>query len=52
MSVKSPNFISSPYFYVDDYGWHLTEDAPEDVREEFDAFVQLYENAEKEGVVI
>ena len=41
MSRARPDFIDSEYFYTDDDGWHLTEDAPEDVKKEFEAYMSM-----------
>ena len=32
----TPNFYTSPYFVNEPDNWHLTDDAPEDVRKEFE----------------
>jgi len=44
MSTARPKFIDSPYFYVDDDGWHLQEGAPKEVQEEFDAYMNVPED--------
>lgn len=35
-----PNFINSPYFVMEDENWHLKEGAPQEVIEEFEAFMK------------
>lgn len=40
MSTQRPDFMDSACFYIDDDGWHLKEDAPEDVKKEFYAYMQ------------
>lgn len=40
MSQPKPKFIDSPYF-VEEYGnWHLKDDAPEEVKEEFEQYMK------------
>lgn len=39
MSQARPSFIDSPYFYVDDDGWHLKEGAPKEVIKEFEEYM-------------
>ena len=41
MSQARPHFIDSKYFYIDEDGWHLAEDAPEDVKKEFEAYMSI-----------
>lgn len=48
----APKFISTPYFYIDDDGWHLTPDAPEEVVREFEEFMKEYEDKIEQGVAI
>ena len=42
MSQERPKFIDSEFFYTDDDGWHLKEGAPEDLKKEFDEFMNIY----------
>jgi len=37
---KAPDFINSPYLIIDDRGWRLLEDAPEELRIKFDDFMK------------
>lgn len=40
MSQPRPSFLDSPYF-VDEYGnWHLKDDAPEELKKEFEAYMK------------
>lgn len=45
MSQRMLSFMNSPYFVPEPDNWHLTEDAPEEVRKEFEEFIK--EEAEK-----
>jgi len=37
-----PKFINSPYFVAELDNWHLKEGAPEDVKKEFDEYMEVY----------
>lgn len=50
MSIKRPKFVDSPYFYVDENGWHLKEGAPEEVVEEFDEYMEYEKELEERGI--
>lgn len=39
MSQPRPSFWDSPYFVPELDNWHLTEDAPEDIRKEFEGYM-------------
>lgn len=43
MIVSSPDFIDSPYLIIDEKGWRLKEDAPEDLKKEFEEFMKSIE---------
>lgn len=48
MIGETPKFLESPYF-VDEVGnWHLLPGAPEEVKEEFDAFMKAAAKADVE----
>ena len=34
-----PDFIDSPFFVMEPDNWHLKDDAPEEVRKEFEEFM-------------
>ena len=36
-----PDFINSEYFYIDDDGWHLKEGALEEVKKEFEEYMNI-----------
>lgn len=38
--MPMPNFFTSPYFVPEVDNWHLTPDAPEDVKREFDEYMK------------
>lgn len=40
MSQPRPSFIDSPYFIMKDDNWHLTDDAPEELKKEFEEYMQ------------
>lgn len=40
MSQPRPSFFDSPYF-VEEYGnWHLKDDAPEELKKEFEEYMK------------
>jgi hypothetical protein len=40
MSQTKPSFFDSPYF-VEEYGnWHLTDDAPDELKKEFENYMK------------
>lgn len=52
MSVKTPKFAESPYFIAEDNNWHITDDAPKEVMDEFDEFNEYYDEMYKQGVIV
>ena len=52
MSVKRPKFIDSPYFVMEENNWYIKDDAPEDVKKEFNEFMEYYRKMEEQGVNI
>lgn len=52
MSTIKPKFTDSPYFVPEDGNWHLKEGAPDDVRREFEEFMEYYKKLEEKGVLI
>lgn len=52
MSVIKPKFVDSPYFVREEDNWHLKDDAPDDVKEEFEEFMEYYKECEKKGIFI
>lgn len=39
MSQIMPSFWDSPYFIPEPDNWHLTEDAPEELKKEFEEYI-------------
>lgn len=37
--MPMPDFFTSPYFVPEPDNWHLKDDAPEDVRKEFEEYM-------------
>ena len=52
MSTVRTNFADSPYFVPEDENWHLKEGAPEDVRREFEEYMQYSKECEERGIYI
>ena len=50
MSMVKPNFVDSPYFVAEEDNWHLTDDAPEDVKKEFEEYMKYEEELKKRGI--
>lgn len=48
MSQSMPSFWDSTYFVPEPDNWHLTEDAPEELKKEFAEYMK--ESAEKSTV--
>ena len=40
MSQSMPSFWDSPYFVPEPDNWHLTEDAPEELKKEFAEYMK------------
>lgn len=52
MSIMKPSFIDSPFFFVDDEGWHLRDGAPDEVRKEFEEYMEYVKKLESRGISI
>ena len=52
MSTAKLNFVDSPYFVAEDENWHLKDDAPEDVKKEFEEYMQYSKELEDKGIFI
>lgn len=52
MSIERPKFVDSPYFVMEDENWHLKEGAPEDVKKEFEEYMEYEKEMEKRGIDI
>lgn len=40
MSKPRPSFLDSPYFVPEVDNWHLTDNAPEEVKQEFEKYMK------------
>lgn len=49
MSQSIPSFWGSPYFVPEPDNWHLTEDAPEELKKEFAEYMKIKRN--KDGTI-
>ena len=47
MIQRIPSFIDSPYFVEEPFNWHLTEDAPDDIKKEFEEYMKSMEIIKK-----
>lgn len=52
MSTTKLKFTDSPYFYVDENGWNIREDAPEEVKKEFEEYMEYSKKLQEEGIFI
>ncbi len=44
-----PKFFTSEYFVAEPDNWHLKDDAPKDVKEEFEAYMKEHD---KDNVIV
>ena len=35
--------MDTPYFYIDDFGWHIKDNAPEKIKKEFAEYMRNVE---------
>lgn len=40
ISIERPSFMDTPYFYIDNYGWHIKNNAPAKIKKEFLEFMK------------
>ena len=52
MSIKQPKFVDSPYFVDEENNWHLKDGAPEDVKQEFEEYMEYEKRLEKRGIEV
>lgn len=52
MSSMQMEFTKSPYFVPEDGNWHLKEGAPEEVKKEFEEYMQYSKECEEKGIFI
>lgn len=50
MSIIEPEFTKSSYFVPEDNNWHLEEDAPKEVKKEFEEFKKYEKELEERGI--
>lgn len=50
MSTNRPKFLDSPYFIKEENNWHLQDGAPEQVRKEFEEYMQYKKELEERGI--
>lgn len=49
--MPMPSFYTSPYFVNEPDNWHLTDDAPEDVRKEFEEYMNHPDCVQDDGLI-
>lgn len=52
MSTAKMDFVDSEYFVSEDDNWHLKEGAPEEVKKEFEEYMEYSKECEEKGVFI
>ena len=52
MSTTKMDFTNSTHFVPEDGNWHLKEDAPEDVKKEFEEYMKYSKECEEKGIFI
>lgn len=52
MSTVLLKFTESPYFVPEEDNWHLKDDAPDDVKNEFEEYMRYSRELESAGVFI
>lgn len=52
MSTAEMDFAKSTHFVPEDGNWHLKEGAPEEIKKEFEEYMEYSKECEKKGVFI
>ncbi len=52
MVFPKPKFVDSPYFVGDFENWHLLPGAPKEIQEEFNEFMKLIEEDDKNDLLM
>lgn len=52
MSTAKMDFVDSEYFVAEEDNWHLKEGAPEEVKKEFEEYMEYSKECEEKGVFI
>ncbi len=50
--LPMPNFMTSEYAYADEDGWHLRDEAPDELKEELAEWRREMAEAEAEGICV
>lgn len=50
MSISKPKFTDSPYFVPEENNWHLKDGAPEDIKREFEEYMEYENELKKRGI--
>lgn len=50
--IMMPNFFDSPYFVPEVDNWHLKDDAPEELKKEFEEWIKQQKELEDEGIIV
>lgn len=51
MMLTMPSFWNSPFFIPEVDNWHLTDDAPEEIKKEFEEYMKNLENDLKKSTL-
>lgn len=52
MSRQKPKFVDSPYFVPEEDNWHLLDGAPEDIKKEFEEYMQYSKELKDRGILV
>ena len=44
LPTRKFKFLDSEYFYIDEKGWHLKKDAPDDLKKEFEEYKKQFKS--------
>ena len=44
MRQHNSNLLNSEYMTIDERGWHISDDAPDDLKKEFEQFIEAAED--------
>ena len=50
--LEMPSFYNDPHFHADPNNWHVDDDAPEEVKKEFEEWMKETEEDESQGIWI
>lgn len=50
--LEMPKFMTSEYAYSDEDGWHLRDDAPEELKDELAEWRREMAEAEAQGICV